>query len=145
METKVKKVERVITEDVTVYIACDGAEFKDKYSCEKYETEFSRKAALQRNDIEINKSLSGHFPITASLPNYDYDYIWVCPNTQDAADVLQDAFRSDYSDARFVPGQWMCIELDYDDNVDLYSESSIKDGVKAQLNALGIKVTFNYM
>ena len=145
MKAITKTVEKTITEEQTIYVASDGTEFKSVRSCELYEEDLARKLALNREDVEINERLNNVFPVTASLPNYDYTYIWVRPRSVDAVIALREAYKSEYADkTEFQLDQWTCIELDYDENVDLYSEARIKSDVQNQFSALGIHVRFDY-
>lgn len=138
-----RKIEKVVLTETTVYVAPDGKEFKNRRDCEEYETDLIRKIALASNDVEVNKELNDCAPHFAS---YGWDdnneYVWVRPKTEDGVALLKTAFKSDYSDSQFEIGKWMCVEIGFEDSIDLISEDDMKEAYVEQFGKLGIKVTF---
>ena len=138
-----RKMEKVVVAETTLYVAADGKEFKSRRDCEEYETDLIRKIALASEDVEVNEALRDRAPHYAS---YGWDdnneYVWVRPKTADGVALLKAAFKSEYSNSPFEIGKWMCVEIGFEDSIDLISEDDMKNAYTDQLGQLGIKVTF---
>ena len=138
---KVKKtVERTIKEQVTVYVANDGTEFKTEAECDYYEATLSREAVLKRDDVRVM-----HIgpPCDGEHFSYDYEYLWVMPLSYEACEALGKAYESDWCDENsFIVGKWSCIELDFDDMAIGILLDSVMDNIKRQFSLLGYEVEF---
>ena len=139
-----KKMEKVVVTETTLYVAPDGKEFKSRRDCEEYETDLIRKIALASNDVEVNEALRDQAPHYASYGwNDNNDYVWVRPKNEDGVALLKAAFKSDYSNTPFEIGKWMCVEIGFEDDIDLIGEDDMKKAYEEQFKKLGIRVTFD--
>ena len=109
-----KRQEKVVFQDVTVYIADDGTEFKNRWDCERYERERVYKPLLEK--LQRCKELDGY-------PNFDgqeyadhHDYCWYFIRDLDDLEILVKVYPESIDvDSRYV-GKWICIEEDDDGN-----------------------------
>lgn len=136
-----KKVVEVVNEEI-VYAAFDGMEFKTEVECEWYEADKKREEVLKRNDIKVSDELQGCLPISNGYYCDYSEYTWVMPLTKECADALQDAFKSEYSDGKFVCNEWMCIEETEDGLIDLIPVKDMLSNIRRVLDCLGINVCF---
>ncbi len=145
MKTVVKEVVKKVVEKKKVFVAEDGKEFDKEWRCREYETDLLRKMAKERNDIEFCDALEGRAPNYSEWDSgdCDKDYYWIKANSKEAVELLNKAYHPIYNDRVFEEGTWMCVEIGYDDDIDLLSEDDIMDSISRQFEELGIKVTFS--
>ena len=138
---KVKKtVERTIKEQVIVYVANDGTEFKTEAECDYYEATLSREAVLKRDDV-LAKYVGP--PCDGESFSYDSEYLWVMPLSYEACEALGNAYKSEWCDEDFfTKGKWTCLEIDYEDIASAIKIDSVMKKIKNQFSDLGYDVEF---
>lgn len=136
-----KKVVEVVNEEI-VYVAFDGTEFNSWNACDCYEVEKKKEIVLKRDDIKVADALHNNLPLCSGYYCDYSEYTWVMPLTKECADALQDAFKSEYSDGKFICNEWMCIEETEDGLIDLIPVKSMLSNIRLTLDCLGINVCF---
>lgn len=145
MREEIRKEERTIVDEFSIYIAEDGKEFESKRECEKYEKQLLVEKYLDR---ELNDLIPIHYD--SSFSDYN-SYRWFKVNNKEEFDDLDEALSDNgyyyLHEVKTYPN-YICLEseddyelngwnTDYNYNLDESMEIA-----KAYFDLFGIEVEF---
>lgn len=134
---EIVKSKEVFEYDVTKYVASDGTEFNDEFSCRAYEAVEKRYEAFE--EIETDPELNDCIPFNNGTYSCDInDYYWFRPHSSAEIKLLNEAFPGlSLSDSYLW--QWICIE-DCDGEYYFDSLDYCLKHIERVLDRLGYKV-----
>ena len=104
-----KKTEiKEITTQVKVFIAFDGAEFENRYECEKYETE---QRNILRQGIESCRDADGYPGFDGNCHSDENFYCWIRPKNEEEIEKLNQCYSGLDLTVSDID-QWIGIEYD---------------------------------
>lgn len=110
-----KEVTKTITEarNVTMYVADDGTEFRDKRSCQQHEQELLEDGLNNSPDVIENTDAEGCAPFDGLDYNGDHSFRWFKPLNIKGVDLLNKVFSFEYKKLdETVVGKWIYVETD---------------------------------
>lgn len=142
---QIKKV--IVQKERNMYIAEDGMEFNDEYSCRRHEKKISLNKLIEEAEKFRITELDEELPLSNDgTMDENNTYRWYKVDNETEFKAIEKAYRSTFTIPKKYP-EIICVETighdAYMDDAYNYNMETCKEITKEFWKKLGIKVTFD--